>query len=222
MKKLLSFFLAFLLLLSTVACSGQQAAGALQGSMVGGMVGSGFGGMMNGPRGHDRGIVAGAFIGGILGAVAFAPQDQTKKKTSKKEKAERPIKSQGRDDEEVYYRSTPSKSDLEKIEVLNLKFFDENRNDLLDPGEEAFVEMDIFNRGSHALYNLTPSVICSDSSVRLSEPALISTLPAGEGVRYRIILLAPMQTLPQEITFTVGFPNGKRIIKTKLFKLRTF
>ena len=165
--------------------------------------------------------MAGAFIGGILGAVAFAPQDQTKKKTSKKEKAERPIKSQGRDDEEVYYRSTPSKSDLEKIEVLNLKFFDENRNDLLDPGEEAFVEMDIFNRGSHALYNLTPSVTCSDSSVRLSEPALISTLPAGEGVRYRIILLAPMQTLPQEITFTVGFPNGKRIIKTKLFKLRT-
>ena len=77
MKKLLSFFLAFLLLLSTVACSGQQAAGALQGSMVGGMVGSGFGGMMNGPRGHDRGIVAGAFIGGILGAVAFAPQDQS-------------------------------------------------------------------------------------------------------------------------------------------------
>ena len=58
--------------------------------------------------------------------------------------------------------------------------------------------------------------------MRLSEPALISTLPAGEGVRYRIILLAPMQTLPQEITFTVGFPNGKRIIKTKLFKLRTF
>lgn len=228
MQKISILFLSSALLLSS--CSYQQFGGVATGSSVGGMFGSSIGGLMGGPRGSDKGTLAGMVIGGVVGAAVTAPRSNT----SSKENANTDY-----DDVDVYNRRGSSgdvqygtyknpryqspaaaTSDLEYIEVSNIHFLDSNNNQCLDRNEEAVIVMDIYNRGSRTLYNVAPSISCSNRRVAISPAAAIASLQPGQGVRYKAAVKCTRRAADDTYVFTVGFGSGKQAVTAKQFKIR--
>jgi len=228
MRKYSILFLSLALLLSS--CSYQQFGAVATGSSLGGMFGSSIGGLMGGPRGSDKGTLAGMVIGGVVGAAATASHNNNAKNSDNESYY---------DDVDVYNRHSngdvqygtynsptyqspaAATSDLEYIEVTNLHFLDSNNNQRLDRDEEAFIVMDIYNRGDRTLYNLTPRISCDSKRVLISPAASIGNLSPGQGVRYKAAVKSTRRTNEGYLLFSVGFGTGKQAVTAKQFKILT-
>lgn len=213
----LPFSLVALLFVSS-SCTTKQYLGVATGSALGGMLGSSIGGIMSGPRGSDKGTLAGMVVGGIVGAAVTAEQNQSSASSSNSttnRKASSEI-AYG-----TYSHDTSLTSDLGYIEVTNVCFLDTNDNQCLDPSEEAYIEMEIYNRGDNTLYNLTPQIVCSNSKVRFSTPATVSSISSGSGVRYKSAVIAPKHLSEETLQFTVYFSSGSSTVEAKTFNIRT-
>jgi len=235
-----SIFLLSLLLLGTTSCSYRQFTGVTAGSSLGGMFGSSIGGLMGGPRGSDKGTLAGMIIGGAVGAAVTADHSQ-KSSTSTQPASRRNYDETdaynrrgtggetGVDD--VYYDTynrsnyqapAAAQSDLTYIEVTNVHFLDANNNQRLDKGEEAYLVMDIYNRGDRTLYNVAPQITSSAGKrVAVSPVSAISSLTSGQGVRYKAAVKALRRLSDQYITFSVSFGTGKQTVTAKQFRIQT-
>lgn len=230
MRRYSLLLLSLCLLLSS--CSYQQFAGVTAGSSLGGMFGSSIGGLMSGPRGSDKGTLAGMVIGGVVGAAVTAPRDNSNSSSQRQNDA-------AYDDVDAYNRRgsgdvqygsynnpnyqspAAAMSDMQYIEVSNVHFLDSNNNQCLDPDEEACLVMDIYNRGSRTLYNLAPSITCSNRRIAISPAAAIGNLQPEQGVRYKAAIKAVRRINDSELLFTVTFGTGSQAYKAKQFKIRT-
>lgn len=195
------------LMLLLTGCSSSQYAGVVAGSSLGGMFGSSIGGLLGGPRGHDVGTAVGMLAGGALGAAATAP------KTSESADAV--------DYGERYTRSTASVSQWGYLEVTNLRFSDSNGNKCLDPGEHAYIEMEIYNRGDNTLYDIAPIVTCDNRRMSISPTAIVSELAPGRGFRYKVEIVAPRRMKADKTTFNVAFGDKKERVNAKTFNIRS-
>lgn len=221
------------LLLGASSCSYQQFGAVATGSSLGGMFGSSIGGLMGGPRGSDKGTLAGMVIGGAIGAAVTAPRDQSSSR-SQAEQAE------SYDDVDVYNRRgrtgevqydsynnpryqspAAAASDLGCLEVTNVHFLDANGNQCLDRDEEAYIVMDIYNRGARTLYNVAPNISCTSRRVAISPAAAIASLPSGQGVRYKAAVKTTRRISDPSLLFTVSFGTGKQAVTAKQFKIKT-
>lgn len=193
------------------------------------MFGSSIGGLMGGPRGSDKGTLAGMVIGGVVGAAVTAPRNN---------KTDQSASTTDYDDVDVYNRRggddvqygtynnpryqspAAATSDLEYIEVCNLHFLDSNNNQKLDREEDAFVVMDIYNRGDRTLYNVTPRITCDSKRVLISPAASIGSLAPGQGVRYKAAVKSTRRMNGGTLLFTIGFGSGKQAVTAKQFKIK--
>lgn len=214
------------------SCSYSQFGAVAAGSSLGGMFGSGIGGLMGGSRGADKGTLAGMVIGGVVGAAVTS---------SSREKTEAPsAPAENYDDVDVYNRRSSSDdvlygtynspryqspaagaNDLRAVGVDNLHFLDANDNRCLDREEDAFIVMDIYNRGRRTLYNVTPRISCDSRKVIISPAAAISSLQPGQGVRYKAAVRATGRVKKGCVVFTVSFGTGRQAVSARQFSIRT-
>lgn len=198
------------------SCSYNQFSAVTAGSSLGGALGSGIGGLMGGPRGHDKGTVVGMLAGGVAAAVITAPRGENEDYDGEESGGtsyNRPQPSRGRAGK---YAPSPG-----VLEVDRLRFHDADGNSRLDAGEQARIEMDIYNRGDEDLYDVSPVITCSNRRIRISEPAVLRRLPAGKGFRYTMFVSGSERLKEGEAVFHVSFGSGRQQTVVKSFRLRT-
>lgn len=199
------------------SCSYSQVSGTMAGASLGGVFGSAIGGLIGGPRGADAGAAIGMLAGGAAGAAATAPRESNRGHNYQQSYDDVQYGSYRPDN---YRYSTPA-SPLEFLEVTKVRFMDENNNRCLDADEQAWLEMEIHNRGNHTVYNVAPVVECDNKRVLLSPTAIVGSLAPGQGVRYRAAVVGKSNLRDGITTFKVGFGTGKNKITAKTFQIST-
>ena len=169
MKKTVFVALTATALLMSSCQSMNQFYGATTGASIGGMFGSAIGGIADGPRGSDLGTVAGMAIGGIIGAAATAPKtDKGNYRSSDY------YYDYGVDD---YYENN-AYSPYGNIEIVDLRFVDENNSNTLDAGEHAKLVFIIRNTGRDYVYDIAPVITVSGTKqIYLSPTAIVRSWP---------------------------------------------
>lgn len=219
--------LAALIAATLTSCSYREFSAIATGSSLGGLFGSSIGGLMGGPRGADKGTVAGMVLGGAVGAAVNAAANSSNQ-TDQQRRYEAADRHAAYGDVEygTYNspsysgRATTSHTDLDAIEVTNVRFIDANNNHAIDPDESAIIEMDLYNRSARTLYNVTPIVSSSNSRILFSAPATIASIASGQGIHYKTALRAPRHLKTGTVTFTVKFGSGKQSVTAKQFNVR--
>lgn len=224
MKRISIPLLAVMVMLSTTSCSYREYNAIATGSSLGAILGSSIGGLMGGPRGADKGTLAGMAIGAAAGAAVV---NQNRAERSAERAADDAYDYRSSGDVEYgsynspsYHEPVSAHSDLEYLEVTNVKFLDSNNNQCLDPEESAFIVMDIYNRADRAVYNVTPIVRCSDKRVLLSPATTVTQISSGRGIRYKVQVKAPRRLRFDVLTFSVSFSSGKARVNARDFSIR--
>lgn len=195
----------------------------LGGAALGSMFGSSIGALTGGHRGYH----AGGLIGAVAGAAVGAAVDESERPSHNNT-----ISTQGyadNRDAEVQYRNyeddrtyAPA-SPWEALSIENVTFSDANGNRYLNAGERAYISFDIRNNGHRNINNVVPIVTCNNSRITLSSPAIIQTVPAGQGVRYKVSVSAKRSLRDGMANFKIYFSNanGRNGVVMKTFNIRT-
>ncbi len=211
-KTVFAGLIASTLLMSSCQ-SMSQFYGAATGASIGGMFGSAIGGIADGPRGSDMGTVVGMAVGGIIGAAATAPKTDDGNYRSSDYYYE-----YGVDD----YRQNNSYSPYANIEIVDLRFVDENDNRALDAGEHAKLVFIMRNTGRDYVYDIAPVITVSGTKeIYLSPTAIVKELAPGKAVRYQSEIIATKKLKKGSVDFSIGFSNGDKLYTMRSFQLRT-
>lgn len=211
-KTVFAGLIASTLLLSSCQ-SMSQFYGAATGASIGGMFGSAIGGIADGPRGSDMGTVVGMAVGGIIGAAATAPKTDDGNYRSSDYYYE-----YGVDD----YRQNNSYSPYANIEIVDLRFVDENDNRALDAGEHAKLVFIMRNTGRDYVYDIAPVITVSGTKeIYLSPTAIVKELAPGKAVRYQSEIIATKKLKRGSVDFSIGFSDGDKLYTMRSFQLRT-
>lgn len=171
----------------THSMSGSPAA-VSAGASIGGVLGSIVGDRAGGYHGSQFGALIGTVAGAAVGNAATTPR---KEKVVVKEYQEN-IPS------EPYY--APS-----GLQVINIRFIDDNRNHTIDANENCKLVFDIVNEGDVSAYNITPVVeeVSGMKHITISPSAQISYLPQGDRVRYTATIAGGKRLKAGEAVFRV-------------------
>ncbi len=211
-KSVIAALCASALLLSGCQ-SYNQFAGVVTGASVGGMFGSAIGAVTDGPRGYDTGRLLGMAIGGIIGAAATAPKTQDGNYRTSDMYGD-----YGYED----YRENNSYSPYADIQIVDLRFVDENNNNALDASEHAKLVFVIRNTGSHYVRDIAPVItVTGTKQIYLSPTAIVSELGPGKAVRYTSEVVASKKLKDGNVEFLIGLSDGNRQYTMTSFQLRT-
>ena len=211
-KSLFAGLMVSALMLSSCQSMGQFY-GAATGASIGGMFGSAIGGISDGRRGSDLGTVVGMAVGGIVGAAATAPKTDNGNYRSSDYYYDYDM-----DD----YRQNNAYSPYVNIEIVDLRFVDENNNNALDANEHAKLVFIMRNTGRDYVYDIAPVITVSGTKeIYLSPTAIVKELAPGKAVRYQSELIATKKLKNGPADFTIGFSDGDKIYTMRSFQLRT-
>ncbi len=211
-KTLFAGLMVSALMLSSCQSMGQFY-GAATGASIGGMFGSAIGGISDGRRGSDLGTVVGMAVGGIIGAAATAPKTDDGNYRSSDYYYDYDM-----DD----YRQNNAYSPYVNIEIVDLRFVDENNNNALDANEHAKLVFIMRNTGRDYVYDIAPVITVSGTKeIYLSPTAIVKELAPGKAVRYQSELIATKKLKNGSADFTIGFSDGDKIYTMRSFQLRT-
>ena len=211
-KSLFAGLMVSALMLSSCQSMGQFY-GAATGASIGGMFGSAIGGISDGRRGSDLGTVVGMAVGGIIGAAATAPKTDDGNYRSSDYYYDYDM-----DD----YRQNNSYSPFVNIEIVDLRFVDENNNNALDANEHAKLVFIMRNTGRDYVYDIAPVITVSGTKeIYLSPTAIVKELAPGKAVRYQSELIATKKLKNGTADFSIGFSDGDKIYTMRSFQLRT-
>ena len=211
-KTLFAGLMVSALMLSSCQSMGQFY-GAATGASIGGMFGSAIGGISDGRRGSDLGTVVGMAVGGIIGAAATAPKTDDGNYRSSDYYYDYDM-----DD----YRQNNAYSPYVNIEIVDLRFVDENNNNALDANEHAKLVFIMRNTGRDYVYDIAPVITVSGTKeIYLSPTAIVKELAPGKAVRYQSELIATKKLKNGSADFTIGFSDGEKIYTMRSFQLRT-
>ncbi len=211
-KSLFAGLMVSALMLSSCQSMGQFY-GAATGASIGGMFGSAIGGISDGRRGSDLGTVVGMAVGGIVGAAATAPKTDNGNYRSSDYYYDYDM-----DD----YRQNNAYSPYVNIEIVDLRFVDENNNNALDANEHAKLVFIMRNTGRDYVYDIAPVITVSGTKeIYLSPTAIVKELAPGKAVRYQSELIATKKLKNGSADFTIGFSDGDKIYTMRSFQLRT-
>lgn len=224
MRKI-SMILVALVLLSGCE-SAQQFQGVYMGSTLGGIFGSSIGGLLDGPRGSDAGTALGMIVGGVAGAAITSEKP--------KNKSSEPVRRYDNDyagttDVDTYNRRNHGKSTVtpipdgyENLQIENLRFIDQNKNQALDASERAKIVFEIRNNGSHTLYNIAPVVEVTDNKrIIISPTAIVASIRPGKVVRYTAEIYGKPKLRPGIADFSISFASGQTYYTVRRFQLKT-
>ena len=198
------------------------------GFSLGAMFGSAIGGILGGPRGSDFGTVVGGATGAVIGA-ASAESARKEREEYRREReareypypAGRPSVDEAAESGISYGRFEPTRPTSVapgNLEVSNIVFADATADRVLQPGEQAEITFDIYNRGNSPVRNVAPIVTADYDRVYVSQPAIISEILPGQGFRYRAAVAARNNAKRKPVVFTIAFPDGQgRTVEVRRF-----
>lgn len=191
MKKLIVVILSVVTLTSCYTTRMQGSPAAVSaGASIGGMLGSIVGDRAGGYHGSQFGALLGTVAGAAIGNAVTTPK---KEKVYTEEYTQ-----QENQPSESYY--APS-----GLQITNIRFIDENRNQTIDAEEKCKLIFDIVNDGEVAAYNVTPIVeeVSGMKHIEISPSAQISYMPVGNRIRYTAVVQGGKRLKTGEAVFRV-------------------
>ena len=189
MKKVIVMLLSALMLTScyTTRMGGSPAAvsaGASIGGVLGSIVGDRAGGYGGSQFGALLGTVAGAAIGN---AVTTPPKEKVYRETEE--------------------TNVPSGSynAVSGLQITNIRFIDDNRNQAIDAGESCKIIFEIVNAGDVAAYNIVPVVeeTSGMKHLQISPAAQVAYMDKDARIRYTAVINAGKRLKSGEAVFRV-------------------
>jgi uncharacterized protein YcfJ len=189
MKKVIVMLLSALMLTScyTTRMGGSPAAvsaGASIGGVLGSIVGDRAGGYGGSQFGALLGTVAGAAIGN---AVTTPPKEKVYRETEE--------------------TNVPSGSynAVSGLQITNIRFIDDNRNQAIDAGESCKIIFEIVNAGDVAAYNIVPVVeeTSGMKHLQISPSAQVAYMNKDDRIRYTAVINAGKRLKSGEAVFRV-------------------
>ena len=217
MKKLISMHFIGILALAILfsGCgTGRMASGdpnaVFAGAAIGGNVGGAIGGLIGesnrGWRGGYRGSAIGTIVGTIAGAAianaATAPK-QTEEYSYRVERTQ------------PTYTPRPEgrPSAINNLKIRNIRFIDDNRDHVINSGENCKVVFEIINEGNRSAFNVVPVVaeITGMKRIYISPSVMIEQIAPQEGVKYTASISAGdrIKTGEVVIRIAVADENGQ-------------
>lgn len=198
------------------------------GFSLGAMFGSAIGGILGGPRGSDFGTVVGGATGAVIGAAsAESARKEREEYRREREAREYPYPARRASVDEAaesgisyghFEPTRPTSVAPGNLEVSNIVFADATADRVLQPGEQAEITFDIYNRGNSPVRNVAPIVTADYDRVYVSQPAIISEILPGQGFRYRAAVAARNNAKRKPVVFTIAFPDGQgRAVEVRRF-----
>lgn len=189
MKKVIVMLLSALMLTScyTTRMGGSPAAvsaGASIGGVLGSIVGDRAGGYGGSQFGALLGTVAGAAIGN---AVTTPPKEKVYRKT------------------EGTNVPSGSYNAVSGLQITNIRFIDDNRNQAIDAGESCKIIFEIVNAGDVAAYNIVPVVeeTSGMKHLQISSSAQVAYMNKDDRIRYTAVINAGKRLKSGEAVFRV-------------------
>ena len=198
------------------------------GFSLGAMFGSAIGGILGGQRGYDIGTVVGGATGAVIGAASAESAHKEREEYRREREAReypypagRPSVDEAAGSGISYGRFEPTRPTSVapgNLEVSNVVFADATADRVLQPGEQAEITFDIYNRGNSPVRNVAPIVTADYDRVYVSQPAIISEILPGQGFRYRAAVAARSNAKRKPVVFTIAFPDGQgRAVEVRRF-----
>ena len=205
MKLLIAWMILPAFLLSGCATgrmSGNPGA-VMAGASIGGSVGSAIGGLIgennHGWRGGYRGSAIGTIVGTVAGAaIGNAVSTPRQKEDEYVEVIERK-------------KSVPQRLvAVANLKIRNIRFIDDNRNHVIDAGENSKVIFEIVNEGRTPVYDVVPAVeeVTGMKHIFISPSVLVEQIAPGEGIRYTATVSAGEKLKDGEVVLRVTVAAG--------------
>ena len=205
MKRLIAWMILPAFLLSGCATgrmSGNPGA-VMAGASIGGSVGSAIGGLIgennHGWRGGYRGSAIGTIVGTVAGAaIGNAVSTPRQKEDEYVEVIERK-------------KSVPQRPvAVTNLKIRNIRFIDDNRNHVIDAGENSKVIFEVVNEGRTPVYDIVPTVeeITGMKNIYISPSVMIEKIAPGEGIRYTATVYGGEKLKNGEVVLRVTVAAG--------------
>lgn len=216
MKKQLTVILLSALIVSGCASGRMGNAGAIMaGASIGGTLGSSIGGLIGDNNRGWRGGYRGSAIGNIVGTIAGAAIGNAL--TAPKQE---PI------EEDAYIpevrevrvqknkRHTQARPPLSPLKLRRIRFIDDNRNHVIDAGENSKVIFEIMNEGRNPVYNVVPVVETAGKvkHIGISPSVMVEEILPNEGIRYTATIHAGEKLKDGEVTLRVAVADENGVL----------
>lgn len=189
MKKVIVMLLSALMLTScyTTRMGGSPAA-VSAGASIGGVLGSIVGDRAGGYGGSQFGALLGTMAGAAIGnAVTTPPKEKVYRETEE--------------------TNVPSGSynAVSGLQITNIRFIDDNRNQAIDAGESCKIIFEIVNAGDVAAYNIVPVVeeTSGMKHLQISPAAQVAYMDKDDRIRYTAVINAGKHLKSGEAVFRV-------------------
>ncbi|MGP1476683.1 MAG: hypothetical protein ACTTJK_04370 [Phocaeicola sp.] len=184
-KVVLSFFVLAVLISSCYGTMTGSPAAVSAGASIGGVLGSIIGDNADGWRGSQFGSLIGTVAGAAIGNAVSTPPKDKQNEGDYQEKTE-----QGYDD--IYSDENGYVNNESNLEIRNIRFIDDSRNQAIEAGESAKIVFDIVNVGNSPSYNIVPVIkeLNKNKHLKFSPSRPISYMPQGNQIRYTMTIRA--------------------------------
>lgn len=111
-----------------------------------------------------------------------------------------------------------------RLEIVNARFVDENRDGVLSGGETGKIIFEIRNRSDRTVYDVRPSVIEADGNKRIyiSPGIHVESIASGKGIRYTAMVKADRKIRDGKARFCISvLHEGRNISKITEFAIPT-
>lgn len=194
MRKLMFILLISAMVLSGCATSngGGVSPGAMYaGASIGGNLGSAIGGIVGSNSNRWDGGWRGSAIGSIVGTVAGAAIGGAVS-AAVSQKRQAAMQQQSQSNAYLIQSSSNETNPLNGLQIDNIRFIDDSRNQVINPNETCKIVFDIYNNGDNTVYNIIPEVqnVLNRKGISISPSVMIEAIFPGEGFRYTATLYA--------------------------------
>lgn len=110
------------------------------------------------------------------------------------------------------------------IEIKNARFVDDNQDGKIERGELSKVIFEVYNRGTHTLYDVVPTVVeaTGNRHIMISPNMHVESIQPGKGIRYTALVKADNRLKDGNAQFCVSVVQGnKKISKVCEFDIPT-
>lgn len=175
------------------------AIGSNAGGAIGGLIGEGNSGWRGGYRGSAIGTIVGAIAGAAIGNAVTTPKQQ-------EEHGYRIERSQSYPPQG---NTQPLRSAIDHLKIRNIRFIDDNRDHIINSGENSKVIFEIINEGDRTAYNVVPVVTETTKMKRIyiSPSVMIEQITPQDGMKYTASINARERIKTGKVTIRIAIAD---------------
>lgn len=164
--------------------------GGTLGNAIGGLLGDGYGGWEGGYRGSAIGTILGTVAGAAIGHAATTPKNKSIKKMN-------PTPS---------IQTVPLSAALEKLYIHNVRYLDDNNDQIIQSQENCRIIFEIMNEGQETAYNVIPFIAETSGMkrIRISPSIMVEQIPPHTGIKYTATVHAGKKIHEGEAVFRLS------------------